>query len=113
MLEHEKGISRDAIVVIPCDDGVDDARLLACRPDGTDQSIQITFDWGKGEAQTNKCLTATGHAYAWRAMMDDNFTAEKVIELIHVRRVRLIARVHGLWSNFRIPLSEIVVPYES
>ena len=82
MLEHEKGISRGAIVVIRCDGGADDARLLACQPDGTDQSIQITFNWGKGEAQTNKCLIASGHAYAWRAMMDDNFTAEKVIELI-------------------------------
>ena len=95
MLDHEKSISRDVLVFVPYDNGADDARLLAYRPDGTDQQIQITTDWGPLEARTGELLTATGHAPAWRPMMGYSFTAEKVIKLIKDKESKAYAE--GTW----------------
>lgn len=57
MLDHETDIPRDAGVVVPCNNEADDALLLTCRPDGTDQRIQITTDWSYQEALRMEYLT--------------------------------------------------------
>ena len=95
MFNHEKNIARHMLVSIPCDNGADDALLLAYRSDGTDQQIQITTDWGPDEARTDVMLTATGYAPARRPMMGYSFTAEKVLESIQKKENKAYAE--GTW----------------
>ena len=76
MLDHEKAVSRDASVVVPCNSGADDALLLTCRPDGTDQRIQITTDCDYDEALRAEYLTKYGHVPAFGPMRRVNKTRD-------------------------------------